>query len=298
MADLRSIAIFLFGFLVVTPALSQTHPSCASIASDPDGDGYGWENNASCIVTSNSATNPSFTNLVTGEPVNLVRAQWRPSDFVGRLIECTSRRFDGTSYAFTESTVYEFEPLSQTAPFNGNAIEYAPVPGDPSIEHVWTLDNGIYSGPTDLAVTPWVEIVDEGIDTQNVTRVWLSNQSYTQCSNLLSFLPDPAFVPSGSLQTDNCDYSNAAQFDGWGWDAVAGESCAPTTASLYNSCESSNPTQCTLGFCDYTNAAQYDGWGWNAVSGQSCEPLTATSPCIDSDGDGWGWDGSESCRVE
>lgn len=37
------------------PAVPSVHPACVSALSDPDGDGYGWENNKSCIVTNASA---------------------------------------------------------------------------------------------------------------------------------------------------------------------------------------------------------------------------------------------------
>ncbi|WP_433585444.1 cellulase family glycosylhydrolase [Microbacterium hydrocarbonoxydans] len=35
------------------------YPYCASAASDPDGDGWGWENNASCVVPSGTGTAPN-----------------------------------------------------------------------------------------------------------------------------------------------------------------------------------------------------------------------------------------------
>ena len=35
---------------VVAGSRADTHPNCASSSSDPDGDGYGWENEQSCIV--------------------------------------------------------------------------------------------------------------------------------------------------------------------------------------------------------------------------------------------------------
>jgi len=54
----------------------------------------------------------------------------------------------------------------------------------------------------------------------------------------------------------NCDYTNASLYGGWGWDAVARESCAPQGSMAVQ------PNQ---------------------------------SQCIDPDGDGWGWDGVASC---
>ncbi len=41
---------------VVKGSRADTHPNCASSASDPDGDGYGWENERSCIVISHCAS--------------------------------------------------------------------------------------------------------------------------------------------------------------------------------------------------------------------------------------------------
>lgn len=35
---------------VVSGSRADTHPNCASSATDPDGDGFGWENERSCIV--------------------------------------------------------------------------------------------------------------------------------------------------------------------------------------------------------------------------------------------------------
>jgi len=51
-------------------------PICSATLFDADGDGFGWENEASCIVTSASALPPVFTNSETGNQVDLVRAYW------------------------------------------------------------------------------------------------------------------------------------------------------------------------------------------------------------------------------
>ena len=45
------------GSSAVTPSSSSGgRPSCVSASSDPDGDGYGWENNDTCLVTSSTGT--------------------------------------------------------------------------------------------------------------------------------------------------------------------------------------------------------------------------------------------------
>jgi hypothetical protein len=54
---------------------------------------------------------------------------------------------------------------------------------------------------------------------------------------------------------DYCDYSNAANNNGWGWNAVKGTPCAP---------------QSSQGYCDYSGAESNGGWGWNPVTKTSC----------------------------
>lgn len=63
-----------------------------------------------------------------------------------------------------------------------------------------------------------------------------------------------------SIASATCDYSDADQNNGWGWNPEAQESCAPT-----------NQTPPT-------------------TAGKNAE-------CVDTDGDGWGWDGAQSCRM-
>lgn len=41
---------------VVNKSASSTYPTCASAASDPDGDGWGWENNKSCMVAAGTGS--------------------------------------------------------------------------------------------------------------------------------------------------------------------------------------------------------------------------------------------------
>lgn len=294
MINIRFSTILIFAALACEPLIAQSLPSCRSIASDADGDGYGWENGNSCIVTNTTLVAPTFTNLETGNPVNLIRARWNQSDFVDFDIACKRFQFDGATYKATDAeTLYIFQPLSQTAPNNGN------VEINQLFTQTWTLDNGIYYGPSDLAISPWVEIIDHqtgvisggAINTDNAVRVWLTNNTFARCRTTPYF---GLFVPTGvpaqnatdttlTSSVDNCDYSNAAIYDGWGWDAVSGTSCPPLDTSANN--------------CDYSNAAMHNGWGWDAITGQSCAPVASTNTDTDQNCDytnslannGWGW---------
>lgn len=55
--DWAQVIAFLVS-LVTLPGVAQAHPNCASALSDSDGDGYGWENGKSCLVTAASAQLP------------------------------------------------------------------------------------------------------------------------------------------------------------------------------------------------------------------------------------------------
>jgi len=294
MFNKRLIAVLLLSVLACQPVLSQTLPSCRSLASDADGDGYGWENDNSCIVTSTSLASPTFTNLETGNPVDLIRASWNPSDFVNTTdgVFCRRYEFDGARYRSIRTgyiPLYVFQPLSQMPPHHGNVV----VTEGPT--QTWTLENGIYFGPSDLAISPWVEIVYRQTPQGDRVRIWLTDETFSLCGT-----PNPyaRLAPTGSpiqnnadtvsqtsSDSNNCDYSNATIYDGWGWDPVAGTSCEPIDAS---------PTD----NCDYSNAGVFDGWGWDATTGQSCEPILPTNDVtLDQDCDytngpaneGWGW---------
>ncbi len=315
MIFLRLNTVLVFLVLACQSVSAQTLPTCRSAASDADGDGYGWENNASCLITNTSLTNPAFTNRETGTEVNLIRARWQPADFTDNDVLCAEYKFNGTSYEHARrSTLYTHEPLSSVAPFQGNVI----INQGTSDSNTWTLDNGIYYGPAELAATPWLEVVDIprpealspdiAVHARNGVRIWRTDDAFTRCS-----LTNPyaAFIPTGgpeqntntapdSISDINCDYTSAANFGGWGWNPVTRQSCPPLTGE--QSTADAEP-----GNCDYVNAHLFEGWGWDPVARQSCppqndEPTNARFPnCsaafLDSDGDGYGWENEATCVV-
>jgi len=126
-------------------------------------------------------------------------------------------------------------------------------------------------------------------------------------TTLLLFAPfSVSLAQSGTTQTlaAGCDYSNAAQYDGWGWNSTTGQSCAPIDNSASTELTtSSTSTNGGSGCVDPDG----DGWGWDGTASCQVEreiainntAVDATCTCIDTLplGDGWGWNGSESCRV-
>lgn len=63
-----------------------------------------------------------------------------------------------------------------------------------------------------------------------------------------------------------CDYRAASQNNGWGWNAGAGESCAPLLGTDLAT------DVLPPGDCDYADASRNGGWGWNPVTRKSCRP--------------------------
>jgi len=129
-------------------AHAQSLSVCSSAASDPDGDGFGWENNQSCRVTSVSDTAPEFINQETGQPVVLTRAIWSAADFEP-AIACGDFYFNGSEYtSFHLENLMEFSPVASVAPFTGTVTRQHPSSFLVNESYQWSLDNGIYSGPT------------------------------------------------------------------------------------------------------------------------------------------------------
>ena len=129
-------------------------------------------------------------------------------------------------------------------------------------------------------------------------------------------------VPTDEPSTERCDYSDASEHNGWGWDSVAQQSCPPldTEPGPEPPTEPESPAKelalpSPIDECDYTHASVNNGWGWNDTTQESCppenlsvEPEPPTPPeqnepvdnCSYKDAalwDGWGWDPvkQESC---
>ena len=60
-----------------TDPAGNGHPNCDGYTSDPDGDGYGWENNATCLVPAPAAPASVSTASIKGG----VLIEWTPSEY-------------------------------------------------------------------------------------------------------------------------------------------------------------------------------------------------------------------------
>jgi len=213
------LCVALLNFFSISFADAERFPACLSNASDSDVDGYGWENNKTCIVDTSPIGPAFFTNLETGLNVSLTRAYWNHFDF-NKDVVCSAYSFDGIEYQRIDASItgYQFSPMSLTPPYVGE-VSVVHSFNSNSVIFPWAVTNGRYIGPSDLGRSLWMEIVINVWD-QSAVRIWFLDQTYTQCE---AVNPNDFFLPTGSPSVaGECIDSDG---DGWGWNGVA--SCIP-----------------------------------------------------------------------
>lgn len=294
----------IFSRLLLIVVLSSTSftvhaQSVVNECIDTDGDGFGWNGFETCDPTAPNTTGstdsdglPAFTNLETGEPVELIRASWTPADFEAKQLTCNWFEFDGTGYSEVGISGSRHTPISHT-PLTGSAQTFLSVGGF-AFRGPWSTTDGVYSGINNLE-RPFVEIIERFIDGNDVSavRFWRLDSHYYFCEavapQFTAFRPtgvSVAVIPvanSALSDGDNCDYTDALLNNGYGWDAVARESCPPlqtiqtedqTSAALGESAVAQGFESNGNNNCDYTDAALNSGYGWDPVARVSCPPVT------------------------
>ena len=330
-AILCNVLLITTNFAQTTTSL----PNCVSVDSDSDGDGFGFENNQSCIVVGGQAMQarigqcidtdgdgfgwngvatcdptssnttvsmdtdglPVFTNLETGEPVNLMRASWNPDDIELTNLVCTWFEFDGESYSEigllgSQHTGIHHRPLTEAAP-STSALHFFTAGGN-RFDGTWFLNDGAYNGNSSLEISPFVEVVEQliGGNDSSAVRLWMQDSHFLFCGDVTSnsFRPtgQTAAINIESITTssvdDNCDYSDAILNSGYGWDPVARESCSPletlqtedqTDAVVDNGNLAQVSVSVSNNNCDYSDALLHNGYGFDPVARESCPPFSA-----------------------
>jgi len=138
--EFLKVALLVCPLFLPTSLHAQTLPVCAQTASDPDGDGFGWEfistgfasgDFGSCLITGESEPQPVIINRETGGRVNLIRANWHlEKDISNRRIQCEPFEFDEASAVYVKDnaaypdaglwnridTIYQHDALSSQLP--------------------------------------------------------------------------------------------------------------------------------------------------------------------------------------
>ena len=147
---------------------------------------------------------PAFTNLETGEPVELIRAFWTPGDFLDRVIVCQWFEFDGANYIEVD------EPASRQVAlvhFPTGAYDFIRdgQAGRQIASGSWSINitTGVYRGLVNIGRTPWLEVIErttDGIDDSGV-RFWILDSHFLACEGSPLGTTDPArssfFRPTG-----------------------------------------------------------------------------------------------------
>jgi len=183
---------------------------CVSSESDPDGDGYGWEQFATCLVvhtdngsndsdgnqspiTPAQALSQSIFDPRSGERIDIERIYWRTQDFAGKsfsgcngyVVDPAKETDECGSCSSGESFQYEhYEDGNGRLKYSHGRINF-------EAEFEWGVDEyGLYFGP--MSVSAFAEVTESGINQ------WLEGRQgsigfYQHCEGL---------VPSsGSLNT-------------------------------------------------------------------------------------------------
>lgn len=166
-------------------SLSTAAEICVTSESDPDGDGYGWEQEATCLVTAETDKTPVFYDPRSGEQRVIQRIKWVTADFTnqsfkdcgGYLVDPDKRKDQCLSCDSEEEIKYQhFEDGNGRMKYSYGEIKF-------EAEFLWGIDDyGFYHGP--MPITGYAEITENGV------RQWLEGKPgeigfYQQCDGLL-----------------------------------------------------------------------------------------------------------------
>ncbi len=196
------VVALLYGFISPGNSVAQEIPICTHQYHDADEDGFGWQNEASCLITSDSEPPPVFTNKSTGEPVTLVRPYWDGNtDIANRTIRCDRYDYQQTIGEYlrpVDEAVFNTLPdiilthqsistLRKYTPFvaSDQDQEYygwyalnregVQLLDDASLQTfampLWRTNDGLYESP-ELLQAPYIEIVNpQGV---KAIRIWFN----------------------------------------------------------------------------------------------------------------------------
>jgi hypothetical protein len=181
----RIILVLLAVAIAQQPAGADEHPACTAQHFDADGDGFGWENEATCEVTAETAPPPVHINQMLNAPVELIRPYWDGNhDIANRDIQCDHFIYDADLGRYRPrernyATGWGPVPTSVTfvhgpIPSESSYLGFLPSPvarNDPS----WTVIDGLYYGPSMLA-HPYVELVTANTGNKAI-RLWFDADS-------------------------------------------------------------------------------------------------------------------------
>jgi len=282
------------GTLYLSSTVVYAASACLDPASDPDGDGWGFENGQSCVV---APATQSTSSVGDGTDPHCIDTD-PPGDGWGwngsTACQIGSTSADSNNAASGAAECIDTDPVGDGWGWDGSTScrVAAESPSESSNEN--SADS------TDSAATC--------VDTDPPGDGWGWNGSTSCRVDATEQSSDAA----DDQQSDAECFDTDPVGDGWGWNGTtacrvnAAESVADESASVEAEAE-----------CFDTDPVG-DGWGWNGSAScrvtaeasdltpdqpadqSSSDSSDDTAECFDTDpvGDGWGWDGQMSCRID
>jgi hypothetical protein len=248
------------------PNSGETFPYCTSAASDPDKDGWGWENNTSCKVKQGAtppAPAPSAPTPASPAPAPQSAPTSSPAPSAGQWVD----------------------------PYNGKTFPYCGSAASDPDKDGWGWENNasckVRQGarpPAPAASTPTPASPAPARQPANTSSPVLSAGQWRDPYSGQTF----PYCASAASDPDG---------DGWGWENSA--SCKVRQGSRPPAPAASTPTPASPAPAPQpanTSSPVLSAGQWVDPYNGRAFPYCA-SAASDPDGDGWGWENNASCKV-
>lgn len=238
-----SLGSIIFATLLSNPSFGA--PVCIQPNSDQDNDGWGWENNQSCVVDTRTPITPTLVTPVvnTGNATPVCSSASIDSDN------------DGWGWENNRSCIVAETNTSPT-----------PTVSTPSVTSNTTSTPQCLTASSDHDNDGWGW--ENGQSCKVATTITVSPVA---APSPVSPVTPVSSTPTGTpiCQNASSDHDN----DGWGWENNA--SCIATAVSTPTPI--AQPTPGTTPNCSLlVNDDNNDGWGWE--NNHSCKVATVTQP--------------------
>ena len=220
---------------------------------------------------------PVIIRRDTGEQVQFSRGEWAYNEQLAlNFMACDAYHWNASYQGYTPVPEFGYHIGSQRQ-FSTSFFAYFD-DGFVSTNTFWITDLGSYQNPVRAPVEsfqlfagdPFMELTDYGF---NIWYPELSYDNYQRCT-----ITSPKRVLP--LQAGSCDYSDADQYDGWGWNAVTQQGCPPENNDANNATGEDNANQQT----NTDNSTSNDQPG-NDNSNESTHTIGDDTTVHSSDGD-------------
>ncbi len=308
------------------PPVAQEFPTCSDAISDTDNDGYGWENNRSCLFSQQDSTddtqagtdNDNQPSTVDDLAFALCTAGVTDSDNDGYGWENEKTCVISSDTATTDtpdnspvSALDLFPHCSEaiTDPYNsgyGWENNATCVVADSSVHSTATTDTNDAEFPQfPVCSSTVIDDNNDGYGWENFQTCQFAGNSQPTTETSTPVVPVFATCSASVSDPDG---------DGYGWEN--NQTCQFDSSGTDNSDTATDPQTVIFPICSaFVTDTDGDGYGWE--NDQTCQldnsatdssdsvttPQTTLFPICsaavsDTDGDGYGWENDQTCQFD